>query len=184
MAQHKLSLEVSETMNLSILRIEDTSIYSETIPVECPILEVTVPGFRYAVQFGKNVIKPAFRVSLTPCDLELQSTGCIDNPSALPDGIYIIKYSVSPNDVVYVEYNHLRMTKALLNYSKVLCELDVAGCEPNSETAKKLEELRKIKMYLDAAKAKVEVCHEPKKGMEIFTYANKLLSKFSCNSCH
>ena len=67
---------------------------------------------------------------------------------------------------------------------EVICELDVAACDPISETKQKLMDLRLVKMYLEAAKAKVEVCHEPIKGMELYTYAMKLLSKFDCSSCH
>jgi hypothetical protein len=31
-------------------------------------------------------------------------------------------------------------------------------------------------MYIEAAKAKVEICLEPSKGMELYGYAKKLLS--------
>ena len=47
----------------------------------------------------------------------------------------------------------------------------------------KLEALRIIRMYLDAAKAKVEVCHEPQKGMSLYNYALKLLMKMECVNC-
>jgi hypothetical protein len=187
MAQHKLSLEALDVMNECILRIVDTSVYSPAVATDCPILEVTVPGFKYSIQFSEDTapsIAPGFMTSLTACDLELQFENCGTTFKGLPDGIYVIKYSVSPNNVVYVEYNHLRITKALIKYEKVLCDLDIAACEPTKETDKKLEELRKIKMYLEAAKAKVETCHEPKKGMELYTYAMKLLDKFECNTCY
>jgi hypothetical protein len=90
---------------------------------------------------------------------------------------------VSPNDVVYVEYNHLRITQALIRYNKALCALDLAACEPPAKVQEKLERLRMIKMYLDAAKAKVEFCHEPQKGMSLYNYAIKLLNKFDCKNC-
>jgi len=187
MAQHKLSLEALDVMNDCVLRIVDTSVYSTSVPVECPILEITLPGFKYSIQFGEETtpaIAPGFMLNLTACDLELQFDNCGSKFSAFPDGIYTIKYSVSPNDQVYVEYNHLRITKALIKYEKVMCDIDVAACEPTKEITKKLEQLRLIKMYLEAAKAKVETCHEPKKGMELYTYAMKLLGKFTCDSCH
>ena len=38
-------------------------------------------------------------------------------------------------------------------------------------------------MYLDAAKAKVEFCLEPQKGMTLYNYAIKLLNKFDCKTC-
>ena len=78
--------------------------------------------------------------------------------NTLPDGVYVIKYSVAPNEYVYVEYNHLRITNALIKYNELLCELDVAACNPLQEVQDKLQELRLIRMLLDAAKAKVEFC--------------------------
>ena len=184
MAQHKLSLIALETMNVSSMKLIDTSIYAEGINVKCPLMEITLPGFNYAVQFGEDRIQPEFNAVFTACHLEIQTENCGTQFSPLPDGIYVLKYSVSPNDLVFVEYNHLRITKALTQYSKVLCGIDLAGCEPDSETSKKIEELRKIKMYLEAAKAKVEVCHQPGKGMELYNYAMKLLGKFECSSCY
>jgi len=184
MAQHKLSLEIPETGTNWVMRIMDTSIYASDVEVDCPILEFTAPGFRYSVQLGSDSgLDPNFNINLSACDLQLQTTNCGTTFSALPDGVYVVKYSVSPNDQVFVEYNHLRMTKAILAYQEVLCDLDVAGCEPTAETEEKLKQLRKIRMYLDAAKAKVEICHNPAMGMELYNYAVKLLAKFGCKSC-
>ena len=184
MARHILSLEAPDTLNTAILRLEDTSVYTDSMNAECPLLEITLPGFNSPVALDETKIAPGFMVNLTACDLGLQTDGCGTSFSNLSDGIYIIRYSVSPNTSVYVEYNHLRVTKLLNNYQKILCELDVAGCDPSKETEEKLRELYLIRQYIDAAKAKVEVCHEPKKGMELYTYAKKRLSKFSCSSCY
>ena len=65
----------------------------------------------------------------------LQTTSCSSTRSSINDGIYIIKYSVSPNDKVYVEYNHLRVTEILTTYYKKLCELDVQPCQPSSQVS-------------------------------------------------
>ena len=185
MAKHTLSLEVQETLNCSILRIDDTSKYAEGMVVDCPILLITLPGFSYSIEVLEPLAEPGFSLNLTACDLEVQTIDCDGgNFSALPDGIYVIKYSVSPNEQVYVEYNHLRLSKILNDYNNALCNLDLQDCAPDVETAKKLEVLREVKMYLDAAKAKVETCHEPKKGMDLYTYAKKQLSRFNCTSCY
>lgn len=184
MAQHKLSLEAPDTMNPCILRLVDTSVYDSIIPIDCPILEITAPGFVHPVQFTTPDITPGFIKNFTACDLELQTTNCGTEFNDIPDGIYVIKYSVSPNDVVYVEYNHLRITKALTCYQSIMCDIDVAACDPTTEIKKKLDSLALIKSYLYAAKAKVETCHEPQKGMELYSYAMKLLGKFECKSCH
>lgn len=183
MAKHVLSFEAPDTMNDCILRLVDTSVYNPDSPVTCPLLEVTLPGFQNPVQFPEAVLQPGFIKNYTACDLEVQTENCGTRFNALPDGIYILKYSVSPKEYVYVEYNHLRMTKALIRYSKVLCELNIGACTPDAILEKKLRDLRLIRTYFDAAKAMVEICHHPQRGMEIFKYANKLLSKFDCRSC-
>jgi hypothetical protein len=180
MANHVLSLEVPTVMNPCILTIMDTSVYTDLIPVTCEQLNITVPGFQYSVQLDVNA---GFIENITACDLNLQTTNCGTEYTDIPDGIYIIKYSVSPNDVVYVEYNHMRITKALNRYYNILCRLDVADCDPPFKIKQKLEELNLIKMYLEAAKSKVEFCHEPQKGMSLYNYAWKLLNKMDCINC-
>jgi hypothetical protein len=90
---------------------------------------------------------------------------------------------VSPNDQVYVEYNHLRITVALNRVRKIYCDLDIAACDPPVEIKEKLNKITMIQRYLDAAKSFVEYCHEPSKGMELYNYAIKLLDKLDCRSC-
>lgn len=180
---HILSLEVLDTLNPKILRITDLSVYNSMLPVECNLLEVTLPGFIVPVQFDENVISEGFALNLTACDLEIQSEDCDSNPITLPDGIYVIKYSVSPKSTVYVEYNYLRTTNIMNCYLNNLCDIPLANTEPNKEVSEKLILLRKIEMYIKAAKAQVEIAHNPKKGMELYTYAKKLLTTFDCKNC-
>ena len=56
MAHHLLSLEVPTVMNTCIMSVLDTSIYSPLMPVSCPTLNVTVPGFKEEIQFLQHVI--------------------------------------------------------------------------------------------------------------------------------
>jgi hypothetical protein len=180
MANHVLSLEVPTVMNACILSIIDTSVYSDIVPLTCATLNITVPGFNYSNQID---VIPGFNKILTACDLQLQTANCGTSYVNIPDGVYIIKYSVSPNDLVFVEYNHLRITQALIKYNNILCRVDIAACDPPALIKKKLEQLRLIRMYLDAAKAKVEFCLEPDKGMTLYNYALKLLNKLDCKNC-
>ena len=186
MANHVLSLEVPQVMNQCILKIFDTSVYTPLIPITCPTLNITVPGFGYSNQI-EGAAMTAFvndsHITLTACDLQLQSSNCNTTLNNLPDGIYIIKYSVSPNETVYVEYNHMRITYALNKYYKILCDVDVAACDPPFIIKEKLEALRLIFMYLQSAKSKVEYCLEPQKGMSLYNYALKLLNKLDCINC-
>lgn len=190
MAQHTLSLEVPDTRNECILRIVDTSVYNSDIAISCPVLLVTVPGFSYSVQYtmsfepgGGIVITPGFILNLTACDLEIQSSNCGTVFNSLPDGIYAIKYSVAPSDLVYVEYNHLRITQALNKIYRILCDLDIGACDPPASVKEKLKQLRLIRMYLEAAKAHAEYCHQAQKAMQLYDYAVKLLDKMACTTC-
>jgi hypothetical protein len=180
MANHVLSLEVPTVMNTCILSIFDTSVYSSLIPISCPTLHITVPGFAYSNEIA---VSPNFNEVITACDLGLQTQDCGSSYTDIPDGIYIIKYTVEPANQVYVEYNHLRISKALNKYNKILCNVDVNACDPPFKIKQELEALRLINMYLQAAKAKVETCHEPQKGMSLYNYALKLLNKMDCVNC-
>jgi hypothetical protein len=184
MAQHTLSLEAPETLNKCILRVVDTSVYNANVTITCPLLQVTPPGFSKPVNFTDAQIQPAFNLNITACDLTMQKTQCGTVFNDLPDGIYVIKYSVEPKNIVYVEYNHLRTTKALWKLQGLYCDLDLAACDPGADKRKKMAMLREIESYLKAAKAKVEFCHEPQKGMELYNYAIKLLDKMNCKTCH
>jgi len=188
MANHVLSLEVPTVMNPCIMKLFDTSVYATnpTMPITCPTLNVTVPGYGYSTEITglkmDNFVLYS-QLTLTACDLQLQTVDCGSSYVNIPDGIYIIKYSVSPNSTVYVEYNHLRITEALIKYNKILCDVDTAACDPPFRVKEKLEALRFIFMYLQSAVSKVETCHEPQKGMSLYNYALKLLNKLSCTNC-
>ena len=179
--QHELSLDVPELINDCILRIVDTSSYNTYVPFTCSTVSVTCPGFNYSTEFTN--LNKMFSLNLNACDLQLQTVNCGTAFSALPDGIYIIKYSVSPNDYVFVEYNHLRMTQFLKKYNQALCDLSLETCSPTKELKEKLTELHMIKTYAEAAKAQVEFCHDASKGITLLAYANKLLSRFTCTNC-
>ena len=178
--KHQLSLDIPETNNTKILRILDTSVYADALPIKCGTLSITSPGFAVPVQIE---VDPEFSSILNACQLAIYSGACTDSMPCLPDGLYIVNYSVSPNDKVYVEYHHLRMTETMNDYYQSLCELEISGCEPSAEIKAKLKELRLIKSLFDAAKAKVEYCDDTETGLDIFHYAKKMLKKYKSTNC-
>jgi hypothetical protein len=175
-SKHQLSLELPDTNNIKVLRLFDTSLYAEDLAIDCGTLRITSPGFNLPVAI--EILK-GFNIVLNACSLGLQRTNCQDASQPLPDGIYVINYSVAPNTSVFVEYNHLRTTQTINKYFNLLCDLEMSGCEPGADVKEKLEELRLIKSFIDAAKAKVEYGHEPQAGMELLIYAQKRLNKYA-----
>lgn len=178
-SKHQLSLEVLDTNNTKVFRVADTSLYSADLPVDCGLLQITSPGFNQPVNID---VQQGFNLILNGCTLGIQLSGC-DNAEVLPDGIYTIRFSVSPNSSVFVEYQHLRITQTNNLYYKELCKLEMAACEPDPDVKEQLEELTLIKNFIDAAKAKVEYCHDPAAGMDLLVYAQKKLLKLA-NSCN
>jgi len=177
---HQLFLEVPHTNNPRILRIVDTSIYTDKLPIQCGVLQITPPGFNSP----KNIdVDPNFNLALNACSLGIQNSDCGTSSQILPDGIYIIRYSVSPNDQVYVEYNHLRVTQFINRYNQLLANLELAACEPPADVKKELDELRLIKSFIDAAKVKVEYAHENSEAMDILVYAQHRLMKLEGMMC-
>jgi hypothetical protein len=182
MAQHVLSLEAPSTTNKSILRLVDTSVYNTQIPVTCPTLEIAMPGFSSSITIPE--VEPGFcNLVLTACDLGIQTVQCGTEYGEIPDGIYVIKWSVSPNDIVYVEYNHMRITQALVMIQNAYCNLDLGTCDPPVQVKDKLTELRLIQSMFEASKSYVEYCHNPNRGMQLYEYAMKRLKKFDCSPC-
>lgn len=179
-AKHILSLEVPTVANCEILKITDTSQYASNLEIDCAQLLITLPG---SAQVKPIDVVPGFDLNINACALAIQSTGCEESRINLADGIYIIRYSVSPNDKVYVEYNVLRITTILSTYYKKLCELDITPCEPSSVKEQLLAEMKYIRTLIDAAKAKVEYCQSPNEGMELYDFAKKKLSKITCDVC-
>lgn len=182
MSKHLLSLEIPDTMNGCILRVVDTSAYAAGIPVTCPLLQITNPGYIHPENFTTPQIETGFNANLTACDLGLQTSNCGTDFSNISDGIYIIKYSVEPRNLVYVEYNHLRTTCAQNRIKELYCSLELAACDPPAAKKDKLNQIRLIQQYLKASKAYVEDCHDPKRGMELYKYAVSLIDKLSCNT--
>ena len=184
MAKHNLALDIPETANPYVLRIVDVSTYAAGLSVDCGRLDITMPGFSSPV-YLENVV-PGSANNLSATELGLVQLGDTA-PVALQDGVYTIKYSVSPNEYVNVEYFHLRNTNQVNKYLEILCKIRLQPCEPDAEMEANLHKLRLIKLYIDAAKAQVESCHAIKQGMEMYEYANKLLRNFydtCCSHCH
>jgi hypothetical protein len=174
--KHLLSLEIPDTLDTCAMMVRDMSVYSDLLPYECATLQVTAPGWITASKFED--LDKNFTLVMTACTMGSQTVDC-DNPMKLVDGMYVVKWSISPNATVYVEYNHLRITSALRAIQSILCCLDLRTCLPEPKILFTLRELSEWEMMLKAAKATVEVCHKPSKGMEMYTFALKNLHRIA-----
>ena len=98
-SKHILSLEIPAVSNCDLLCIKDTSQYSKDLAIDCEELLITLPGYSVPVLIK---VDSKFDMCLTACTMALQTQDCGTKQEKLPDGIYVIRYSVSPNSKVYV----------------------------------------------------------------------------------
>lgn len=177
MNRHILALEVPYTTNEGIFRLDDVSVYAD-MPVNCPNVQILPPG--YKVPASIDPLQSGFRLILNSCTLGISPIGdCSQMLPNIPDGLYHIRYSVSPNDRVYVEYDHLRTVKALNRYYELLCSINLQCCLPGKETEETLRELDIIYNYILGAKVTVENCHRQEDGINLLRYANVLMDKMT-----
>lgn len=186
--KHTLALDIPETACENIIRIWDASVYGAGLAVDCPRLDIYLPGFALPIYYipdstaiPPKTLNPGFVKNFSTADLGITAN---DQPAGVfPDGLYTIKYSVSPNETVFVECYHLRTTHLVNTYYREICKVQLQACEPTAEQHQKLHDLRYIKMYVDAAKAKAEYCNSPKQAVEMYNYAETLLSKYLTGCC-
>lgn len=186
--RHTLALDIPETACENILRIWDASVYGDGLEIDCPRLDIYLPGFSLPIYYVNDntisppaVLEPGFVKNFSTSDLGITTADSV--PQAFPDGLYTIRYSVSPNETVYVEYYHLRTTQLMNKYYKEICKIQLQACEPTAEQHQKMHDLRYIKMYIDAAKSKAEYCHAPIQAIEMYQYAEQLLAKYLTGCC-
>ena len=144
----------------------------------CSTLEITPPGFIEPVVLSTTYTN--FRLVLNACMIGIAlPLNCGDSCPALPDGIYNIRYSVAPNDKVFVEYKILRTVQAINRYYDLLCQIGLTNNLPEQETEYQLEALETIYNYLLAAKVMVENRHQFTEGINVYRFACTLMDKMS-----
>lgn len=176
MYSHILGVDVIPTTDENILHLFDTSDYAEFLGKTCARLEIRVPGFRDIRVFEPS---PYFNLALNTKHLKLIPEGATVL-SPLPDGVYFIRYSLSPNESTFVEFEHLRTTQFECALNEFRCTLKLQCGLPDNNTTKILDDLQMVDHFLKAAKASVDYCGEYEKGTELFNYAKKLFSKLNC----
>lgn len=173
---HTLGIDIIPTCDENVLHLFDTSDYAEFIGKTCAKLEISIPGFK-----DIRVLEPSplFNLALNSKDLKISPEN-YSYLSALPDGVYFIRYSLSPSDKVFVEFEYLRTVQFERSLGEFRCMLKLQCGLPDNDVLNQLKELEMIEHYLKAAKANVDYCGDYEKGMDLFSYAKKLFSKLNC----
>jgi hypothetical protein len=177
-----LQVDYIDSNNTKTFRLIDDSQYNPKIEVDCARLEITPPGFKEARIIE---VKPYFNTVLNASILGILRVKSYKDLTDLPDGLYKIKYSIAPNEELFVEYDYFRTVKLRDKFSKIACGL---LDKKRDYTVTAFEDIKKdilwIDQLIDASKYKIEICCDEEKGIEIYNEANFLLNKYiSCLGC-
>lgn len=180
-----LSLDIENKGDCNNFRITDSSYYNPNLPVTCGHLIVLTPGSTIPVEFEVN---PYFTSTLNANTLKIQDDVPDECLNALPDGIYYIKYSINPNDRIYVEYNYLHNCAQYQKFIDLNCKVFAnRSIYTQKEYHQKLKELDEIKTLIDSSKYLIEFCGNPEEGACLYEEVNKLINKFKvdvfCQNC-
>lgn len=179
MSKHILAVDMIPTKNAEIFHLFDASEYSVALKVDCATLEITIPGYKDARML---TVEKHFNTAFNAKTLALIPLKSIDLVN-LPDGIYHVKYSVSPNTLVYVEYDFMRTVLLDQKIEDLRCNIKLRACSPSEDTLEIIKLIDEIDSYKLGAIANVESCGELGIGIELLIYANQLLDKITNKYC-
>lgn len=183
MSQHILLLDVPTTTNPKTFRVIDNSVYISGIQANNCFIQILTPGSTTVKQFS---VLPGFNLLLNASSLRLCVVKKASDLINLPEGLYIIKYSVNPNSLLFVEYSYLHNASQYQQYISLVCELySKKSLIPFKEFSAKRNELWKISKMIKDAKALVEDCNKVKEGLNLFKECTELINSFqtNCNGC-
>lgn len=173
---HYLDLHIPEGTNPSSFEVRDTSIYDENLPISNAILEIYPPKSRYGYVGHKT---KGFSFIANAHLLKINAVGGIYPP--LPDGVYRVKYSIKPNDKVYVEFIYFRNTIQLGKYYDLVQKvLDQQQYYPRKLFFEKQKELLWIKELLVVSKRVAEDKRDIEKANLMYEEIDILIKDFRC----
>ena len=175
MANLQLDIIVVPTYNTLSLGVTDASVYPTNPPVvSSPSIEIDIPGF------GTKILPfvPNDTNVFTSSILEITEPGC-NQP--LPDGVYRIRYSITPAYVNYVEKTILRIDRLQEKFDNAFLQLNMMECDRALRTQSSVT-LNTINFFIQGAIAAANNCAEYESNT-LYAQADNLLNNFLKSNC-
>lgn len=172
----KLGITIIPTYDTRTIAVADITNYSTNPPeVINPTIEIKIPGVEVVV------VKP-FKVGeinvFDSTDLGLTTAG---NETDIPDGMYTIKYTISPPLVNLVEKSIVRVEKLQKKFDSAFMTLDMMQCDGAIKTQDKME-LNTIYFFMQGTVAAANSCSVVT-AARMYDLANRMLDKFLSGQC-
>jgi hypothetical protein len=175
MANLQLDIIVVPTYNTLSLGVTDASVYPTNPPVvSSPSIEIDIPGF------GTKILPfvPNDTNVFTSSILEITEPGC-NQP--LPDGVYRIRYSITPAYVNYVEKTILRIDRLQEKFDNAFLQLNMMECDRALRTQSSVT-LNTINFFIQGAIAAANNCAEYESNT-LYAQADNMLNNFLKSNC-
>lgn len=169
----RLNFDIIDTHDFKTLGLVDTSWYNPDIKVETPTLEVIPPG--YAITAAPYFMINALNI-FNSNNLGITKATCEEELIELPDGIYRFKYSICPNDKLFIEKFYLRTDRIKCRYTQAFLNLDLNTCDDPLDRDKR-RKLDEIEFYINGAVAAANN-QNAKLATDLYNKADKLLDRY------
>ena len=104
-----------------------------------------------------------------------------DPLTPLPDGVYTLRYSISPAYINFVEKNIIRVEMLQEKFDEAFMQLDMMECDQAIKTQSKVE-LSTIYFFIQGSVAAANNC-DPITANKLYNKASKMLDTFINNNC-
>lgn len=151
----KLDLLIIDTHDPLTLGVGDISFYPQGLSILSPTIEITPPGWN-------KVTLPFTAKNLTIYNSNLLGITCSDvecGYSDLPDGIWKIKYSITPANERFVEKSFYRTEAIQRNWATSFLYTDVNKCDGKAKLLQK-QTLDEIWSLIQGAIADANECND------------------------
>lgn len=174
--QSKLNINIQDTHDFKTLGLIDVSWYNPDIRVEDATIEILPPGYKFAASpffmVGALNVYNSHGVGIT-------KASCGEDPVNLPDGIWKIKYSICPNDKLFIEKFFLKTDLLQCKFTQAFLTLDFQAGEPDKTKKKELDE---IEFFIKGAIAAANN-QDANLAISFYTKADNLLNSFGTSNC-
>ena len=113
--------------------------------------------------------------------LGITRASCEDDLVDLPDGLWKVKYSICPNDQLFVERFFLKTDKIQCKYNKAFLSLDLENLS-DSKQQQKRKDLNEIEIFLNGSIAAANN-QNAKLASDLYKKADNLLNRFGDCNC-
>jgi len=100
----------------------------------------------------------------------------------IPDGVYYLRYSISPAYINYVEKNIMRVEKLQESFDETFMQLDMMQCDAAIKQQQKVD-LSSIYFFIQGSIAAANNCAVDTAN-KLYNQATKMLNNFNKNGCN